>query len=241
MTFTANICSNTLISSKIAFNYKNETYLISTSYVIDYPNKIINELNKLGISIINNYPECNWYRIKQVWNTGVNTCNIYIQGPNYSIENIQSVVDLLQKHYPITETLVGIGLGLILPYILLVFFILYYKYYKKNNTRQMINILKQNVIKNRNIIKKKEIDDKIKDYLFNPPSYELGYSKKTFKENLKSEYDLNHHKYIDEKFEEYTELYNSNGNGNCCIKCKREKVKLYKNKYDLYECEKCHL
>jgi hypothetical protein len=229
---TANVCAYTLISSKIAFNYKNDTYLISTTYVIDYTNKIINELNKLGISVINNYPDCNWYRIKPVWNTGVNTGNIFIQGPNYDISKVQNVIDILEQNYPITETLVGIGLGLILPCILLVFFVLYYKYYKKKNTRQITNVLRNYTENTENIIKKK-IDNKIKDFLFNPPSYELVYF------NLKSEYDSKYHKYIDEKIKEYTEI--SNGNGNHCIKCKNEKVKLYKNKYDLYECEKCQL
>jgi hypothetical protein len=226
---TANVCTYSFISSKIAFNYKNETYLISTTYVIDYSNKIINELNKLGISVINNYPECNWYRIKQVWNTGINTGNIYIQGVNYDVSKVQNVIDILEKNYPITETLIGISLGLILPCILLVFFVLYYKYHK-NNSRQITNVLN-----NRENIIKKEIDVKIKDYVFNPPSYELVYF------NLKSEYSTNYHKYIDEKFEEYTKLSVNNSNGNFCIKCKNEKVKLYKNKYDLYECEKCQL
>lgn len=188
MTFTANICSNTLISSKIAFNYKNETYLISTSYVIDYPNKIINELNKLGISIINIYPECNWYRIKQVWNIGVNTGNIYIQGPNYNILKIQNIIDLLEKNYPITETLVGISLGLIFPLICLG---LLFLYYKRKYTKQITNILKSHTEN----LTKKEIDNKIKDYILNPPSYELVYSIKLFKQNLYNQYNTNYYTY----------------------------------------------
>lgn len=156
MTFTANLCTNTL-AYKIAFIYKNETYLISTTYIIDYPNKIINELNKLGISVINNYPDCNWYRIKQAWNTGVNTGNIYIQGPNYSVENVQSVIHLLEKNYPITETLIGISLGLILPCILIFIFVLHIRTKMK---KQMKNLLLP--LTNDNYIKR-EINEKIKD------------------------------------------------------------------------------
>lgn len=229
---TANVCVNELISSKIAFNYKNHTYLISTTYVIDYPNKIINELNKLGISVINNYPDCNWYRIKQAWNTGVNTGNIYIQGPNYSVENVQSVINLLEKNYPITETLVGISLGLILPCILFFLFILYIRIKVKNVFKSQTKSQTDNFIK-------REIDNKIKDYFFNPPSYELHYES-IFKKNLYYEYNENFHKYIDEKIKEYKNII-VNNNDNTCIKCKSEKVKLYKNKYDLYECEKCQL
>jgi hypothetical protein len=230
---TANVCADEFsLSKKIAFNYTNETYLISTYYVIDYNKKIINELHKLGILIINNYPDCNWYLIKNVLNTGVNTGNIYIQGPNYNVSNVQNVIDFLENNYPITETLVGISLGLILPCILLVLFVLY---------RQLENNYTENLENLENVIKR-EIDNKIKDFLFNPPSYELVYSINTFKENLKYEYNKYYHGYINKKFEEYTKISNGNDNeSRVCIKCKSEKLKLYKNKYDLYECEKCQL
>jgi hypothetical protein len=232
---TAILCiDNFGLYKEIVYYYKNETYLISTSYVIDYNKKIINELNKLGILVISNYPNCNWYLIKKILNTGVNTGNIYIQGPNYNVSNVQNVIDFLENNYPITETLVGISLGLILPCILLVLFVLYSK-----KSRQLENNYTENSKNSENVIKR-EIDNKIKDFLFNPPSYELTYNINTFKQNLKYEYNKYYHEYINKKFEEYTKISNGNGNeSNVCIKCKSEKVKLYQNKYDLYECEKC--
>lgn len=235
---TANVCTNTLMY-KIAFNYKNETYLISTGYIIDYNHKIINELNKLGISIINNYRECNWYLIKKVWNTGVNTGNIYIQGPNYDIQNtnIQNIIDFLEKNYPITETLVGICLGLILPLIFIFVLYIIMKKKKRYITKNTIHDPHQH---DPHYIIKREIDDKIKNHIFSLPSYESVYNIKIYKQFFYYEYSTNFHKYIDEKIEEYIELLKNN-NYDTCIKCKTEKVKLYQNKYNLYECEKCKL
>lgn len=239
MTYTANVCTNTMYYL-ISFNYNNEIYLISTGYIIDYNHKIINELNKLGILLINNYPNCNWYRVKQVWNTGINTGNIYIQGANYNISNVQNIIDLLETNYPITETLIAISLGLILPCILILIYIFYIKVKMRRQIKNLLSNAETYVETYAETYKRQEISEKIKNYILNPPSYELDYSVKTFKENLYNEYNTQFHKYINEKIEEYTELSKNQGY-NSCIKCKSEKIKLYKNKYNLYECEKCQL
>lgn len=227
--YTANLCLYNIIS----FMYNNDTYGIDTIYIIDYKNKIINRLNLLSIELVN-VQECNWYFIKSVKNTGIITGTIYIQGPNYNISKISSIENILSTEYPVTETIVGITIGLIIPLILISFIIFFmiYKVDKSNKTKEVVNIKQQ---------KEEEIINKIRNHYLIVPSYDTSYDEK-LKLNFKKElYDLysNHHDFIDKTINKYENL--DIGSDNICIKCKKEKVKLYKNKFGLNECEICSI
>lgn len=228
----ANVCFNNIIS----FIYNNDTYGITTTYVIDYKSKIINGLKSLSVEFVNTQ-KCNWYLIKDVWNIGINTGSIYTQGPNYNISKISEISEILSTEYPITETIVGIIIGLI-PLIILFMIYMIYNYRNKKMIEQNITLNQNLLIESVKRHKRYEIIDKIRNYYLKVPNYDEKLESKDFKKDLYADYP-DHYNLISEYINKYENLDISSDN--ICIKCKKEKDKLYKNKFGLNECENCNI
>lgn len=120
-----NQCRSTL-GTIIPFTFDNDTYLLQTGYIIDFPMKLssklfeINNVSKLkGVTT----PNCNWYHVDDIWNTGISTSSIWIQGPYYTPDKVQGIISVIEKEYPVTETMIAISFGLIFPICL---FIIWY-------------------------------------------------------------------------------------------------------------------
>ena len=177
--------------------------------------------------VISNVPKCNWYTVDSVYNG-----NVYIQGPFYNVSEITDILDILSTEYPITETIVGITIGLLLPCLCLFLFFTYKYFYRKNekNNQQLVNM--ENQIK----CNKNNIKDDIVNYLFKTPSYdEKVLNEKEFKQFL--------HIQTDEILEKYLKFKSTlvNDIDTCCFICKNKKVNLYNNIYGFKECDKCNL
>lgn len=216
----ANVC----INNGISFELNNNIYTISTSYIIDYPKKIKDKLYKLNnVNYIQNVPECNWYTVNRCYNTGINTGTIYIQGPNYSVKEIEQVSNILNTEYPITETLIAISFGLILPILLLFLFCYYPKFYSKQSKQEYKDPIKT------------IISNEIQEHFFNVPNYD---NEKFNELYFYDKYKECYHNYIKKEIEKYT---NINYNIGKCNKCNNEKKILYQTKYNLYLCELCNL
>jgi hypothetical protein len=147
--------------------------------------------------------------------------------------NIPEIQEILTTEYPVTETLVGIFIGLILP--LLICVMCCCCKYKNHKNKKIATNSVHTLDKIHN---EKYIEDDIKNILFQKPEYT---STETYKAgNLYEKYPTEFHDYITETYNK-NKLIIDNYEPNKCCKCHVESKKLFQTKYNLYVCEKCDL